>query len=80
MNHDQLCELPGLPGKPGQCKCTDRLLERDPIPEYLVPIYPAYVNPNARPVHTSTTWQASAYDSWAARQVTPEEMEPCANS
>jgi len=73
MNHDGQCELPGLPGKPDQCKCTERLLERDPIPEELVPIYPPYENPNARPVLTSTTWQASAYESWSDRQITPEE-------
>jgi hypothetical protein len=74
MHHDHLCELPGLPGKPGQCHCTDRLLEHDPIPEYLVPIYPVSENPKAR-LRTSTQ-QVSAYDSWADRQVTPDEMDP----
>jgi hypothetical protein len=71
MRHDHLCELPGLPGKPGQCHCTDRMLELDPIPEYLIPIYPAYEDCNARPVMTSTTWQNSA---WASQQIHPDEM------
>jgi hypothetical protein len=50
-------------------------MERDPIPEELLPIYPPYENCNARPVQTSTSWQGAwtdrriAQSSWAAKQI-----------
>jgi hypothetical protein len=50
------------PWKKGECKCLQRALERDPIPEYLQPIYPPHESPGARPVHTSTSWLTEVSD------------------
>ena len=43
MSHDHLCELSTAPPwKRGECGCMARAMERDPIPEELLPIYPPY--------------------------------------
>ncbi len=75
MGHDHLCESRRLiaPTSSGICNCANRAYHANPIPEDLVPIYPPYENPNAKPVQTSTTWQAK---TWADRQITPEELSP----
>ena len=65
MSHDHLCELSKQPPwKRGECGCLARVMERDPIPDELLPIYPPYENCNVRPVQTSTTWQGA----WADRR------------
>ena len=69
MKHDHLCEKRRLVAPSKDCECTMRAYRADPFPAEDMPIYPPYVDCNARPVQTSTSWQSA----WADKQIHPDE-------